>query len=82
MSSRNTTKGWKRPFHDLIPLPRVCQRVTLKDAAKYIQKLPKAKQHLEEWQNAVEALILVAEHGGPIDACWASRPRPDLPRRL
>jgi len=40
-----------------------CRR--LKDAANYIQKLPKAKQDLDEWQAAVEALLLVVELSGP-----------------
>ena len=57
--------GWKRPFDDPIPLPRDRQLVTLKDAANYIQKLPKAEQDLEEWQAAVEALLLVVELDGP-----------------
>jgi hypothetical protein len=39
------------------------QLVTL--AAKYIQKLPKAEQQIDEWQAAVEALLLVVEHNGP-----------------
>ena len=47
-------------------LPKGRQLVTLEDAARYIQKLPKAEQQIEEWQTAVEALILVAEsNGGP-----------------
>jgi hypothetical protein len=47
-------------------LPKGRQLVTLKDAARYIQKLPKAEQQIEEWQTAVEVLILVAEsNGGP-----------------
>jgi hypothetical protein len=58
-------QGWKRPFDEPIPLPRDRQLVTLKDAANYIQKLPKAEQHLEEWQAAVEALLLVVELNGP-----------------
>src|SRR5260370_28875242 len=59
-------RGWKRKFEDPIPLPRGRQLVTLEDAARYIQKLPKAEQQIEEWQTAVEALILVAESsGGP-----------------
>jgi len=48
-----------------IPLPHGRQLVTLKDAANYIQKLPKAEQDLEEWQVAVEALLLVVELSGP-----------------
>jgi len=43
---------WSRAFDDPIPLPRGRQLVTLKDAANYIQKLPKAEQDLEEWQAA------------------------------
>ena len=58
-------QGWKRPFDDPIPLPRGRQLVTPKDAANYIQKLPKAEQLLEEWQAAVEALLLVVELNGP-----------------
>jgi hypothetical protein len=54
-------RGWNRPFDDPIPLPSGPQLVTLKDAARYIQKLPKAEQQTEEWQTAVEVLILVAE---------------------
>jgi len=53
--------GWKRPFDDPIPLPDRGQLVTLKDAADYIMKLPKAEQNLEEWQTAIECLIGAAE---------------------
>ena len=56
---------WLRAFDDPIPLPRGRQIVTLKDAGNYIQKLPKAEQDLDEWQAAVEALLLVAELDGP-----------------
>ena len=59
------TSNWSRPFDDPIPLPRGRQLVTLEDAANYIQKLPKAEQDLEEWQAAVEALLLVVELNGP-----------------
>jgi hypothetical protein len=50
---------------DPIPLPRGRQLVTLEDAASYIMKLPKAEQDLEEWQTAVECMILVVELNGP-----------------
>jgi hypothetical protein len=36
--------SWSRAFDEPIPLPRGRQLVTLKDAATYIQKLPKAEQ--------------------------------------
>jgi hypothetical protein len=39
--------------------------VTLRDAALYVTKLPKAQHDAPEWQAAMEALLLVAELGGP-----------------
>src|SRR5229473_2843384 len=53
--------GWKRPFDDPISLPNGRQLVTLKDAADYIMKLPRAEQNLEEWQTAIGCLIGAAE---------------------
>ena len=58
-------RGWNRPFDEPIPLPRGRQLVTLEDAGNYIQKLPKAEQDIEEWQAAVEAMLLVVELNGP-----------------
>jgi hypothetical protein len=60
-----SAQGWKRPFDEPIPLSRGRHLVSLKDAANYIQKLPKTEQMLEEWQVAVEALLLVVELNGP-----------------
>jgi hypothetical protein len=57
--------NWSRRFEDPIPLPCGRQLVTLQDAADYILKLPKAEQDLDEWQTAVETMILVATLGGP-----------------
>jgi hypothetical protein len=39
--------------------------VTLRDAADYITQLPKAEHDADEWQAAMQALLLVAEHDGP-----------------
>jgi hypothetical protein len=39
--------------------------VTLRDAATYITKLSKAEHDADEWQSALEALLLVAEQDGP-----------------
>ena len=69
----NTTNNcimadWSRAFDDPIPLPRGRQLVTLKDAANYIQKLPKAEQDLEEWQAAARRR-------------WISCRSPQIPRR-
>jgi hypothetical protein len=41
------------------------QLVTLEDAGAYITELPKADQQLEEWQTAIECLMLVVTVGGP-----------------
>jgi hypothetical protein len=46
-------------------LPGRKSLVTLRDAALYITKLPKAEHDTEEWQAAMQALMLVAEHDGP-----------------
>ena len=59
-------KGWLSPFEDPIPLPRRRQLVTLKDAADYITRLPKAEHESQEWQAAIEALIMAAEDRGPL----------------
>jgi hypothetical protein len=45
------------------PLPGGGQFRTLRP--NYITKLPKIKHDAPAWQAAIEALILVAEHGGP-----------------
>ncbi|THD70259.1 MAG: hypothetical protein E7813_08875 [Bradyrhizobium sp.] len=57
--------SWSRKFDEPIPLPRGRQLVTLKEAGTHITKLPKAEHEAPEWQAAMEALILVATHGGP-----------------
>jgi hypothetical protein len=38
--------------------------ITLRDAATYITKLPKAQHDTPEWQAAIECLMLVGDHGG------------------
>jgi hypothetical protein len=56
---------WSTSFEDPIPLPDGRRLLTLRDAATYITKLPKAEHSAPEWQAAMEALIIVAETGGP-----------------
>jgi hypothetical protein len=56
--------GWSRKFDEPIPLPNGRKLVTLKDAGTYITVLPKTEHMAPEWQDAMQALILVA-HGGP-----------------
>jgi len=57
--------SWDQQFFDPIILPDRKALVTLRDAAQYITKLPKADHDADEWQAAMEALLLVAEHDGP-----------------
>jgi hypothetical protein len=38
---------------------------TLLDAGEYIRQLSRKEQTAAEWHDAVEALLLVAEKGGP-----------------
>jgi hypothetical protein len=57
--------SWSAPFNEPIALPDGSQIVTLEDAAKHIQDLPKAEQDLDVWQFAVEMLINAADKGWP-----------------
>jgi hypothetical protein len=57
--------GWSRAFAEPIPLPGGRQLVTLRDAAQYITKLPKAEHDAPEWQAAIQALMLVVGQNGP-----------------
>jgi hypothetical protein len=58
-------RGWQRAFDDPIQLPDGRTLVTLHDAATYITGLPKKEAAEPEWQAAIEALMLVADRGGP-----------------
>jgi hypothetical protein len=61
MAKVKNASGWSRPFEDPIILPDGRELVTLKDAADFIMKLPKAEQKHEKWQTAVRCLIGAAE---------------------
>ena len=50
-------------FDERILLQKGKKPATLRDAALYITKLPKAEHDAEEWQTAMEALLLAAESG-------------------
>ena len=56
--------SWDRPFAEPIELPGGKKVITLRDAAHYITKLPKAEHDADEWQAAMQALLLVVEHDG------------------
>ena len=50
-----TERGWDRRFADPIRI----------DAGEHMATLPKKEHAVAEWQAAMDALILVAESGGP-----------------
>ena len=54
-----------RRLLDPIEVPGGKPLVTLRDAAQYIIKLPKAERDADEWQAAMQALMPVAEQDGP-----------------
>jgi hypothetical protein len=56
--------SWDQQFFNPIKLPRRKPLITLRDAAKYIMKLPKAEQQAPQWQAAANVLMLIGEHGG------------------
>jgi hypothetical protein len=58
--------GWDRKFEDPVVTPNGKALATLRDAAKYIQKLPKAEHDKAHWQTAGECLIAAAEGRGPL----------------
>ncbi|KJC37716.1 hypothetical protein [Bradyrhizobium sp. LTSP857] len=59
-----TERGWRRPFDEPIEVDGRTL-ATLLDAGAYIAALPKKEHAAPEWQAAMQALILVAESGGP-----------------
>jgi hypothetical protein len=57
--------SWSRPFDD--PIEAGGKPIlTLKDAADYIRRLPKAEHETPHWQAATDALIMAAEDRGPL----------------
>ena len=57
--------SWGARFDDPIALANGRKLLTLQDAATHITNLPKKESDLPEWQAAIEALMLVADRGGP-----------------
>jgi len=57
--------SWSRKFDEHISLPDGLALATLWDSTDHITSLPKKASDLPEWQAAIEALMLVADLGGP-----------------
>lgn len=58
-------RGWNRAFDQPISLPGRKELITLRDGANYATSLPAETAERDEWKAAIEALMLVAERGGP-----------------
>jgi hypothetical protein len=57
---------WSCRFEDPIILPNSMALRTLRDAASYIKALPGKTRQADEWQAAIEALLMAAEDRGPL----------------
>ena len=57
---------WSTPFPDPIKLPNGWTLKTLRQAASYIQRLPKGSHKRPEWQLAGQVLIEAAEGRLPV----------------
>ena len=57
---------WSRAFEDPITLPDGRTLSTLRDAASYLLALPGKTRQSDEWQAAIEALLMAAENRGPL----------------
>jgi hypothetical protein len=64
--------SWDQQFDDPIVLPGRKPLVTLRDAALYITKLPKAEHDADEWRAAMQAAVA---------RCGAQRPDDAGPNR-
>jgi hypothetical protein len=58
--------SWERPFDQPVPLPSGPPARTLRDAANYINTLPKSERDTPEWRLAIQMLIDAAEDRGPM----------------
>jgi hypothetical protein len=66
IAARLKPVSWDQKFFDPIILPDDRKSlITLRDAAEYITELPRAEHDADEWQAAMQAQLLVAEHNGP-----------------
>ena len=81
--------SWEQFFLEPIELADGRTLRSLRDAGEFIQSLPKAMHERPEWREAVEALLLVVEHGGDTMLPWtgimralnAGKPVDPQPRR-
>jgi hypothetical protein len=61
-----TARDWSRKFDEPIPLPNGREFVTVEDAARYVDALPRRMHEREEWQMVMEVLLLAVEGREPV----------------
>ena len=59
-------RGWGCEFDDPIELPDGRQLVTLEDAGRYVDALPRSMHEREEWQTVMEVLLSAVEGREPV----------------
>ena len=81
-------RGRQREFDDPIPLPSSGQMKTLEDAARFIQKLPKAEQQRAHCSSpsrlsstALRGAIYSSTHGSPCFERFTTTSQIQQPRR-
>ena len=80
--------SWSRRFDEAIILPNGSELLTLVDAGRYVEALPKSQHERLEWQTAIHFLLMAAEgrlpvmfaHNALLKALNAGTPKP-APRR-
>jgi hypothetical protein len=60
--------SWSTRFSEPVVPPNGKKLITLKDATTYITTLPKKESALQEWQTAIEVLMLCSRGGDPMMA--------------
>lgn len=80
---------WSRRFEEPIAIAGGRTLTTLRDAGRFISRLPMTAQQSPPWQAATEALLMAAEGRGPLlharvgilRALNQGKPPPSVPRR-
>jgi hypothetical protein len=58
--------SWDAAFAEPVELPDGGRLMSLRDAGRYIARLPKSEHDAREWQTAMHCLIEAADYGGPV----------------
>jgi hypothetical protein len=70
--SGDCVMAWSDRFEEPLVCPDGTNLVTLRQAARFILKLPQAEHGAREWRTVMRLLIEAADHGGPITLARAA----------